>query len=69
MKGKQWGWKQTYYQNHLLDCECIAAACADSEWLPSIQMMANYLRNKKQNTEEKPQGRRVISPGVQSHNL
>lgn len=59
-KGKKYDWKQTYYQNHLLDCEVIAAACADSEWLPSIQMLAQYLKNKKKETEEqtdKPAGR------------
>lgn len=63
MKGKQWGWKQTYYQNHLLDCECIAAACADSEWLPSIQMMATYMKNKRnQATQEKQEDRTASQP-------
>ena len=46
-KGKKYEWKQTYYQNHLLDCEAIAAACADAEWLPSLKMMAQYLKQKK----------------------
>ena len=64
--GKKWGWKQTYAHNHLLDCECIAAACADNEWLPNLQMVANYLkRNKGQPADAKPGGRRVISAGVQ----
>ena len=46
-KAKKHEWKQIYYQNHLLDCEVIAAACADAEWLPSLQMLATYLRHNK----------------------
>ena len=32
--------------NHLLDCEVDAAACADNEWLPSLKMLASYLDQK-----------------------
>jgi phage terminase large subunit GpA-like protein len=34
-------WVQIRRDNHLLDCEVIAAACADSEWSPSLQFLAN----------------------------
>ncbi len=62
-QGKKWGWKQTYAHNHLLDCECIAAACADNEWLPSLQMMAVYLKNKKNRaTQEQQTDRPASSP-------
>jgi hypothetical protein len=52
----------------LLDCEVIAAACADAEWLPSLQMMAGYLkqqRNRKQGAIVSGSQRRVISKGVE----
>jgi phage terminase large subunit GpA-like protein len=68
VRGKQWEWKKVYYQNHLLDCEVIAAACADAEWLPSLQMMAGYLkqqRNRKQGAIVSGSQRRVISKGVE----
>jgi len=65
VKGKKYEWKQTYYQNHLLDCEVIAAACADSEWLPSIQMLAAYFRNQQNPTATAGKtGRRILNPGV-----
>jgi len=38
--------KRSRKNNHLLDCECLAAACADSEWLPSLKMLASYLKEK-----------------------
>lgn len=41
-------WKQRHRNNHLLDCEVIAAACADSEWLPSLKMLASYLKQEKE---------------------
>jgi phage terminase large subunit GpA-like protein len=63
-KGKQWIWKQTYYQNHWLDCEVIAAACADAEWLPSLQMIAAYLKQQKNPATAQITGNRVISAGV-----
>ena len=63
-KGRKWEWKKTYYQNHLLDCEVIAAACADAEWLPSLQMLAGYLRQQSNPETAVQSGRRVISKGV-----
>ena len=59
-------WKQVFHQNHLLDCEILAAACADSEWLPSVRMMAAYLRRQREEQGGPAQlrGRRVISGGV-----
>ena len=65
-KGKKYEWKQTYYQNHILDCECIAAACADSEWLPNIQMLSQYLKKQKTPDAAPKTGRRVISAGVET---
>jgi len=60
-KGKKPEWKQTYYQNHLLDCEVIAAACADAEWLPSLQMLAMYLkRNNELNQIPEEKKRPII---------
>jgi phage terminase large subunit GpA-like protein len=50
-KGKRY-WKQTSRDNHLLDCEVIAAACADSEWLPSLKMLATHLQQRKARKEE-----------------
>ena len=44
-------WKRIRKANHLLDAECLAAACADSSWLPSLKMLANYLKNQKQAAE------------------
>lgn len=41
-------WKRIRKDNHLLDCEVLAAACADSEWLPSLKMLAQYLRNERE---------------------
>jgi len=47
----------------MIDCECIAAACADSEWLPSLKMLAVYLRQQK-SSGEKSSRSRIISRGV-----
>lgn len=57
-RGKHY-WKQVRRDNHYLDCEVGAAACADREWLPSLQMMAEYLKQdivREENAgETKPQ--------------
>lgn len=37
-KGSEW--KRIRRDNHLLDCEVIAAACADMEWSPGLQLLA-----------------------------
>lgn len=39
VKGKA-VWKQVRRDNHLLDCEVLAAACAAAEWMPSLQLLA-----------------------------
>ena len=44
-------WKKLRRDNHMIDCECIAAACADSEWLPSLKMLAAHLRQKRLKAE------------------
>ena len=33
-------WVQIRKDNHLLDCEIYAAACADTSWLPDLKMVA-----------------------------
>lgn len=45
-KGKRY-WKQVRAKNHFLDCEVGNAALTDNEWLPSLKMLANYLRQKE----------------------
>jgi len=42
-KGKKY-WKRIRKANHLLDAECLAAACADSSWLPSLKMLAEWMK-------------------------
>jgi phage terminase large subunit GpA-like protein len=39
-RGRQ-RWVQVRADNHLLDCEVIAAACADNQWSPSLAMIAS----------------------------
>lgn len=48
-------WVTIRRDNHLLDCENIAAACADPEWAPSLSYIAQ---------EEPVQERRIRSRGV-----
>lgn len=50
-RGKHY-WKKIRASNHLLDCECLAAACADSEWLPSLKMLAAYMRQTQSAVKE-----------------
>ncbi len=33
-------WRQVRRDNHLLDCEMLAAACAAPEWTPGLQLLA-----------------------------
>jgi phage terminase large subunit GpA-like protein len=42
-RGKKY-WKRVRTANHLLDAECLAAACADSQWLPSLKMYAAWMK-------------------------
>lgn len=55
-KGKT-EWVAIRRDNHLLDCENMAAACADPEWAPSLQYIANI------QAAPRP-GRRVKSRGI-----
>jgi phage terminase large subunit GpA-like protein len=41
-------WRQVRANNHYLDCEVYAAACADPEWFPSLTMLAPALRQRRQ---------------------
>jgi len=51
-------WVQIRRDNHLLDCEIIAMACADPEWSPSL----SYAIDTKKSGGKKG---RVISKGIQ----
>jgi len=44
-KGRRY-WKRVRKANHLLDAECLAAACADSSWLPSLRMLAEWMKQE-----------------------
>lgn len=41
-------WVQVRRDNHLLDCEVIAAACADAEWAGGIQLAARVQDQQRQ---------------------
>jgi phage terminase large subunit GpA-like protein len=46
--GKQeWKLVKQGRANHLLDCEVMAAACADNSWAPSLKMISGIVENKK----------------------
>jgi len=62
-RGKTY-WKQKHRNNHLLDCECLAASCADSEWLPSLKMIAAHLRGQRDPAKMAKSKRRIISSGI-----
>jgi phage terminase large subunit GpA-like protein len=52
-RGKKcWRVRRGYLANHLLDAEVMAAACADPQWQPSLQMLAGFL--KRQAAEKAP---------------
>ena len=40
-------WKQVGRDNHLLDAEVYAAACADSSWQPNLSGLARHLNSVK----------------------
>lgn len=44
-KGKK-QWVKIRKDNHFLDCECLAAAAADGSWMPSLTMLAAYLKSQ-----------------------
>ncbi|WP_419663219.1 phage terminase GpA [Desulfosarcina variabilis str. Montpellier] len=50
-------WVPIRRDNHLLDCEVMAAACADSEWFPSLSMLAISLESSKDNRPRKEKRR------------
>lgn len=51
-RNNQTSWKKIRRDNHLLDCECLAAACADNEWAPSLKLIAHSMQenNEKRDT-------------------
>jgi len=62
-KGKK-TWVRVRKANHLLDAECLAAACADGSWMPSLQMMAKHLKTQTGEVIKKERHRQ-ISRGVE----
>jgi terminase, large subunit len=49
-------WVQIRRDNHLLDCENIAAACADPEWAPSLTFIAKKQKARKRPVSSKKKG-------------
>ncbi|MBN2570300.1 MAG: phage terminase large subunit family protein [Deltaproteobacteria bacterium] len=47
---KKTKWVKIRRDNHLLDCEVYAAACADPEWMPGLQMIAEMVHNSKESS-------------------
>ena len=47
-------WERRRKDNHLLDCEVYAAACADGEWAPSLAFLA---KNERKETAPAPKQR------------
>jgi len=54
-KTKKIRWKKIGgRENHLLDCEVYAAACADSSWTPSVWFLAKAEEKRKEAPRPKP---------------
>jgi len=47
-------WKRIRKDNHLLDCEVYAAACADGEWTPSLAFLAKNEKHEQIKTAPRP---------------
>lgn len=47
-------WKQVRRDNHLLDAEIYAAACADPEWYPSLTLLAREMQAREQQMRRHP---------------
>ena len=71
-------WKQVRAQNHYLDCETYALACADPEWAPNLTLLSTRgklrllsspgelaFTNRSPMASMQPQVRRVLSRGVE----
>ncbi|MGE4536662.1 MAG: terminase gpA endonuclease subunit [Desulfovibrio sp.] len=62
-KGKQI-WRQTRRDNHLLDCEMLAAACAAPEWTPGLQLLAKGIwGNQPSGMHHPPSASHTTRPG------
>jgi phage terminase large subunit GpA-like protein len=61
-------WKQTRTDNHLLDCEVMAAACADLSWMPALSMMAGAMKRHvdkaRQAEQQQPEPPKPDKPPV-----
>jgi phage terminase large subunit GpA-like protein len=58
-------WRRVRQDNHYLDCEVYAAACADAEWFPSISMVANILRQKKEHDAQRAVAASTSAPAAE----
>ncbi len=68
-KGKKcWRRRKGYTANHLLDAEVIAAACADSHWPPSLQMLAPYMRTERQRAQQAGTAEDTAKPQIARSN-
>lgn len=61
-RGKRY-WKVVRKANHLLDAECLAAAAHD-DWLPSLKMIAAYLRQEREDAAAARNGPRPPAAGI-----
>ena len=53
-------WVRLRGDNHLLDCECYAAACADSSWHPNLAGLARYVKTKSDNVQRREHEQRRV---------
>lgn len=47
-------WEVKYRENHLLDCEVIAAACASQAWAPSLETIARIQQDQSMRNDRPP---------------
>jgi len=58
-------WVAVRKDNHLLDCEVIAAACADPEWTPSLSFLAQC-QEASQQKHNQPETAPPADPAAQA---
>jgi len=60
-RGKRY-WKRIRKENHLLDAEILAAAAADNQWLPSLKMLAAWIKRNQSTDATTPIKKRPVQP-------
>lgn len=58
-------WVRVRKDNHLLDCEVIAAACADNEWTPSLSFLAQC-QDVSSQQQKQPETAQPADPAAQA---